>query len=139
MREEGLIWAHKDFSLSGWRRQGEGAPPYEAAASQWSRKQQESLLSVAVMNLVTKSNLGEKGFMSASRLQSVLKRCRGGGGGGELQQRPTVVTVEERRPPTCSSWLACSACIYSIQDHLPGVAWPRVDWALPHLSFHINQ
>lgn len=135
MREEGLIWAHKDFSLSGWRRQGEGAPPYEAAASQWSRKQQESLFSVAVMNIMTKSTLGEKGFMSASRLRSVLKRC--GGGGGE--RGTAAATVEERRPPTCSSWLACSACIYSIQDHLPGVAWPRVDWALPHLSFHINQ
>lgn len=58
MREEGLIGAHKDFSQSGWRRQGDGAPPYEAAASQWSRKQQESLLSVAMMTIVTKSNRG---------------------------------------------------------------------------------
>lgn len=112
MREKRLIWAHRDFSLSGWRRQGEGAPPYEVAASQWSRKQQESLLSVAVMNIVTKSYLGRKGLCQLPGY-SPWRDARGG---------TEAATMEECHPPTCSSWLACSACIYSIQDHLPGVA-----------------
>jgi hypothetical protein len=92
------------------------------------------LLSIAVMNTTSKSNVGRKGFISDSS-QFITNSRQGSNSRQGLEAEPEVEAMEKPCSLACSLWVT-QFVFYTTQVHLPKVGTTHSGLGPPTLIIH---